>query len=56
MTFQVQDKTRQIAGAFVKDTFFAEAAWFDVTVMIEDGEGVRVLENSSPLVGQAGRS
>jgi hypothetical protein len=52
--FQFQHQAGQVAGALVVESFLAQAAGLDVAVVVEDGEGVAVLEDARAVVRRAG--
>ena len=52
--FQLQEQAGEIARPLVVQTFLAQSARLDIAVVVEDREGVAVLEHAGPLISQAG--
>jgi hypothetical protein len=52
--FHSQQQAGEVARPLVVQALLAKAARLDVAVVVEDGEGVPVLEHPGPFVGGAG--
>src|SRR5579859_603265 len=52
---QQEQQAREITGAVVVQALLAQAAGLDVAVVVEDGEGVTVLQDARLLISYRGR-
>src|SRR5262249_43314149 len=53
--FEFEDESGEVARALVVEALLAQAAGADFAVVVEDGEGVAVLEHAGVFVADAGR-